>query len=221
MKYLIVQPHSDDALFSCAHLLLSGNNEVEVLTVENDPKRFKEDENLYGFLGIVSHVLDTPEWEDDSYYGYYNKSGYKRMENGLSEEFLSGYWEKGFLKGIEAKLISFVKKFKKENKGCKIVGPFGIGHPFHNWVFNVLSDNDLADYYFREFPHSYKRKAKVHMEERGFGYSLHKSAPVEEFDDVKWELAKKFYKSQSSLLFFEQGYIKKKLDEQLYIKNPI
>ena len=34
--------------------------------------------------------------------------------------------------------------------------------------------------------------------------------------NVKWDLAKKFYKSQSGLMFYEQGYIKKNLPEELY-----
>ena len=218
MKYLILQPHSDDVLFSCSKLLFDSGNEVEILTVENDPKRVKEDENLYNFLNIKLHVLETVEWIDDSYYGYYKKSGYKRMENGLSEEFLAGYYDKGFLKEIEDKVIKFVTKFKKENKGCKVIGPLGIGHPFHHWLFNVLNDNNLADSYYREFPHSYKRKGKVHMEERLTSFYKCEAFPVADFDEVKWELAKKFYKSQSSLLFFEQNYIKKQLDEELYCK---
>ena len=42
-KYLIIAPHSDDALFSCSHVLLLPEYEVQVLTVENDEKRVKED----------------------------------------------------------------------------------------------------------------------------------------------------------------------------------
>ena len=51
-KCLIVQPHSDDALFCCSHILFQPQYEVQVLTVENDPKRIAEDEKLYDFLNI-------------------------------------------------------------------------------------------------------------------------------------------------------------------------
>ena len=53
-KRLIIQPHSDDALFSAAHMMLGGDNgfEVAVLTVENDPKRIKEDKELAELLKI-------------------------------------------------------------------------------------------------------------------------------------------------------------------------
>ena len=45
------------------------------------------------------------------------------------------------------------------------------------------------------------------------------STPVAEFDDVKWGLARKFYKSQSGLLWYEQGYIKKQLPEDIYVRK--
>ena len=41
-KFLIVSPHSDDALFCCSHTLFLPEYEVQVLTVENDPKRIAE-----------------------------------------------------------------------------------------------------------------------------------------------------------------------------------
>lgn len=219
-KYLLIQPHSDDVLFGCAHVLFDQNCETEVLTVENDPKRVKEDANLYGFLGIPFSHLDTKEWEDDSYYGYYNKEKNKKMQNEVSEEFIVRYYENEFLSEIADKLVKFVSKWKSDNPGGEVISPLGIGHPFHHFIYGVLSKTDLADSYYREFPHSYKRKAKIHMEEREKECFISEEFPVEEFDDVKWELAKKFYKSQSSLLFFEQGYIKKKLNEQLWKKLP-
>ena len=36
-KYLIVSPHSDDALLCAAHVILGDGFEVEIVTVENDP----------------------------------------------------------------------------------------------------------------------------------------------------------------------------------------
>jgi hypothetical protein len=73
-------------------------------------------------------------------------------------------------------------------------------------------------WYYREFPHSYKKRSRVQVEKQQQVYELIHSFSVTEFDDVKWQLAKKFYKSQSSLLWFEQGYIKKQLPEEIYMK---
>ena len=58
-KLLLIQPHSDDILFSCSHLLFDGQYEKEVLTIENNPKRISEDVKLYDFLNISFHLLKT------------------------------------------------------------------------------------------------------------------------------------------------------------------
>jgi len=68
-KLLLVQPHSDDILFSCFHLLIKEDVEVQVLTVENDPRRIEEDQKLYDFLNIPFHHLDL-DFKDESYYGF-------------------------------------------------------------------------------------------------------------------------------------------------------
>jgi hypothetical protein len=39
---LCIQPHSDDVLFSCSHVLFDPTYEVQVLTVENDLKRAEQ-----------------------------------------------------------------------------------------------------------------------------------------------------------------------------------
>ena len=74
-------------------------------------------------------------------------------------------------------------------------------------------------WYYREFPHSYKRRSQTQVNKQKKEYKLLSSTPVEDFDDVKWELAKKFYKSQSSLLWFEQGYINKRIPEEVYVNK--
>ena len=78
---------------------------------------------------------------------------------------------------------------------------------------------DVTIWYYREFPHSYKKRSKIQVEKQQNEYQLLHSMPIESFEDIKWSLAKKFYKTQSGLLFFEQGYIKKKLPEELYIQQ--
>ena len=70
--------------------------------------------------------------------------------------------------------------------------------------------------FYREFPHSYKRRSQKQVERQKKEYKLLNQVAVEPFADVKWDLAKKFYKSQSGLMFYEQGYIKKNLPEELY-----
>ena len=73
--------------------------------------------------------------------------------------------------------------------------------------------------YYREFPHSYKRRSQHQVELQKQEYRMERSVPVQEFHEVKWKLASKFYRSQSGLLFYEQGYIKKELPEEIYVKE--
>ena len=217
-KLLLIQPHSDDILFSCSHFLFLPQYEVQVLTVENDPKRIAEDEKLFEFLNIPFHHLDI-NFIDDSYYGYYKKSGFAEMSDRQSEQFLYEYYENGVLDNLGNSLINFIEDFLQKFPDYKIVSPLGIGHPFHHWVFSFLSCYGHTEFCYREFPHSYKRKAKKHLESRLLKFELFSSVDVSEFDEVKWKLASKFYRSQSGLLFYEQGYIKKRLNEEIY--SPI
>ena len=101
------------------------------------------------------------------------------------------------------------------------MAPWGVGHPFHFLLGYVLEEHfEYRMEYYREFPHSYKRRSQPQVQKQLDEYFLVRSVPVEEFHEVKFKLASKFYKSQSGLLFFEQGYIKKQLPEEVYKKLP-
>lgn len=214
LRLLCIQPHSDDILLSAAHLLFSDKYEVSILTVENNPKRVKEDEKLYKFLSIPYHHL-TVDFDDQSYYGYHKQ--YKEVTVDDSLTYLNQFFGNGVLDEIEVELMDYVQAFQKKNKDSIVVAPWGVGHPFHLFVRNVLEKYISLLWYYREFPHSYKKRSKVQVEKQKEQYNLLSSTPVEEFADVKWELAKKFYKTQSGLLFYEQGYIRKNLSEEIYI----
>lgn len=213
VKYLIVQPHSDDALFSCAHPILGDNFEVQILTVENNVKRIKEDVALYDFLGIPFHHLSV-EFDDESYYGYFKQ--YKGVNHLDAISYLENYFGEDKLEEIRRALLDFVKKFKKEHPDFQIIAPMGIAHPFHYFIHDVLLDK--AELFYREFPHSYKKRSQPQMLQALTQFKLVREIPVKDIHDIKFELAKKFYKTQSGLLWFEQGYIKKELPEELYKK---
>lgn len=215
----MIQPHSDDLLFSCSHLLFDDNFEKQVLTIESNPKRIKEDKELYSFLGVKFNYLDVP-FDDQSYYGYHK--AYKEVTVQDSYNYLIEFFDKQILKDIEIYLREFLNRFFNENKkkDVVVVAPWGIGHPFHIFVRYLIEKilDGVTIWYYREFPHSYKKRSKVQVEKQQNEYQLLHSMPIDSFEDIKWDLAKKFYKSQSGLLFFEQGYIKKKLPEEIYIK---
>ena len=213
-KVLIVSPHSDDALFSCAHALLGDGFEAQVLTVENNPKRIAEDKKLYEFLAIPFHHLKV-EFDDQSFYEYHKR--YKDFDHDVCLEYLIEYFGEKKLDEIATSLFKFLREFKRKNPDYLILAPFGQSHPFHYFIYWVLLDK--ADFFYREFPHSYKKRAQQQLRESLKNFVLYKSIPTVDIHDVKFELAKKFYKTQSGLLWFEQGYIKKMLPEELYIKK--
>ena len=217
-KLLLVQPHSDDILFSCSHLLFDDSYEKEVLTIENNSKRIAEDERLYQFLGIPFHHLEV-EFDDQSYYGYPKQ--YKEVTVEQSYTYLREFFDSYTLNEIEDAVEKFLSKFFKRNKveDVTVVAPWGVGHPFHLFIRDVLEKKISVMWYYREFPHSYKRRSQAQVDKQKKEYKLLSSTPVEDFDDVKWELAKKFYKSQSSLLWFEQGYINKRIPEEVYVNK--
>lgn len=216
-KCLIIQPHSDDALFNCFHILISPEVEVEVLTVENDPRRSEEDRKLYSFLQIPVHHLDL-QFKDESYYGYFKK--YKETTDVESMEYLNEYFGKEKVKEIEKTVVKWVKSYIRKYPEAKILAPWGVGHPFHLFVRDIIAKNfpSWLVRYYREFPHSFKRRSKHQVETQSKQYELIESVPVQDFHDIKWQLASRFYRTQSGLLFYEHGYIEKRLPEEIYAK---
>lgn len=212
-KVLIVSPHSDDAMFNCGKYILTGKYDVEILTVENDPKRIQEDKNLYSFLNIPLHHLEV-DFIDNSYYGYFKT--FKGVNHNDAHAYLKEYFGQEVLDDVKSSILKFVRKFRKRNEGCIVLAPLGIAHPFHYFVHEVLLEE--ADLFYREFPHSYKKRSQ-----QQFNACLAHFGRKYQFDDLdvheaKFDLSKKFYKSQSGLLFFESGYIKKQLPEEFYVK---
>jgi hypothetical protein len=215
-KLLLIQPHSDDILFSSSYFILHPDEyECEVLTIENNPKRIKEDKALYEFLGIKHYNLNVA-FDDQSYYGYHKQ--YKEVTAEDSIVYLQEYFGKKVLSEIEAQLKQFIDNYNKTHKAYIVVAPWGIGHPFHLYIRMIVEQNIGDVLYYREFPHSYKKRSKIQVIKQQEICRLLHSFDLKECNDVKWQLAKKFYKSQSSLLWFEQGYIKKQLPEEIYMK---
>lgn len=219
IKCLLIQPHSDDVLFSCSHILFSDKYDCEVLTIENNPKRVAEDTKLYEFLNLRYNHLNV-EFDDQSYYSFHKKYDEVTVEN--SYEHLQEFFGHGVLDKIESEFVSFLKKFKKKNQEPIVfIVPWGIGHPFHMFVRFICEKHidEKSLLFYREFPHSYKKRSKKQVEKQQKIYELFDEVDVKPFADVKWNLAKKFYKTQSGLMFFEQGYINKQLPEEIYIKK--
>ena len=210
-KFLIVQPHSDDALFSAFTWLLKHGQNTEVLTVENNDKRVAEDVKLYEFLNIpYSHL--SVSFDDQSFYDFHKKYSEVTEDNAL--EHLINYFGADKVAEIKDAIVETLEK--KVDKETQIIVPWGIGHPFHLFV-RIAIEQEYDDLiYYREFPHSYKRRAQSQVKRQLESFNLFKIIETKSIEDIKWSLARKYYKSQSGLLWFEQGYIKKHLSEEFY-----
>jgi len=156
-KLLIIQPHSDDALFSASFALFLPTIEVQVLTIENDYKRAEEDRQLYSFLNIPIHFLDL-DLIDDSYYKHFKDFGNKDVNSENANRTLLRTLGRRTMDAIEYEINSFITRFLKENSGYEILIPLGIGHPFHLFVREIFERRMGLLHYYREFPHSYKKR---------------------------------------------------------------
>lgn len=215
-KLLLIQPHSDDILLSCSHYLFQPEYEVQVLTVENNPKRIKEDEKLFNFLNVPFHHLEL-DFIDESYYSFHKN--YREVTEETAYEHLNEYFGMKTMSEIKISLVKWVKGFLENNPGYSVVIPWGIGHPFHFYVRDIIQSITYNIRYYREFPHSYKRRSQLQVKKQEQEYELENSVDTKDFHEIKWKLASKFYKTQSGLLFFEQGYIKKQLPEEIYTRS--
>jgi len=216
-KVLLIQPHSDDVLFSASKYLFEASNceKIAMFTVEGgDPKRVAEDKALCDLFGIKEYFNSSVEFIDESYYFYYKELKFKNFTIEQSEVCLLKCFGKDFLNDLSDDIRNKVKKYKK--KGYEIVVCLGIGHPMHWFVMDCIKD--MADTYYRDFPHSYKRKAKGQLENFVFDKVLSEEHFDEKQHEIKFESARQIYKTQRGLLFFEKGYIDKKIAEQYYKK---
>jgi hypothetical protein len=216
---LLIQPHSDDIIFSASNFLKDRHKyeDVIILTVEHNEKRLQEDELLCEQFDIQLLTLKTKVSSENFHKEYYSDK--KLMSDDSAMSFCHLKLGENKLKRLKRELEETLDLFKQE--GFVIVTCLGVGHPFH-WLVRVLTE-DFSDLFYRDFPHSYKRRNKeyfVGLTSKKFKLKeVHELTGLLEEDGAdKFQFVKDFYKSQSSLLFFEQGYIQKRLPEEYYEK---
>lgn len=216
---LLIQPHSDDIIFSASNFLKEREKygQVVILTIEYNEKRLKEDELLCKEFDVDLMTLKTKVSSENFHKEYYSEQ--KLMSDDSAMSFCHLKLGENKLKRLSKELDDTLSFFSSEN--FKIVTCLGVGHPFH-WLTRKLTE-DWASLFYRDFPHSYKRRNKEYF----VGITCtkfklkesHELSGLKEDDGAgKFQYVKDFYKSQSSLLFFEQGYINKMLPEEYYEK---
>jgi len=211
---LLIQPHSDDILFSASYYLFNRKKfgKVSMLTVEYDEKRLAEDQKLCDMFDIELLTLKTKVDSKGFHKEYYSER--KKIDDESAWEFCVSKIGKKRMN----KLVRDLDKVMNKHSNRTIVTCLGVGHPFH-WLITLLTMED-AKIFYRDFPHSYKRRNQEYLK---FVQNETFKPKFEYFEDSKYQekfdLVKQIYKSQSSLLFFEKRYIDKKLPEEFYGKR--
>ena len=213
---LIVQPHSDDVIFSVSEFVKRRGEfkRAIILTVEYNEKRLEEDRQFCLEHDFELMVLKTKVSSENFHKEYYSDK--KLMSDDSAWDFCLGkIGEKKMEKlanELDLTLSNMSDKFL-------IITCLGVGHPFH-WLTRMLTQ-DNSDLFYRDFPHSYKRRNKeyfVGLTNTEFKLSFSASIHPKKGSWLKFDQVKQFYKSQSSLLFFEKGYMDKMLPEEYYEK---
>lgn len=211
-RALIISPHSDDAILCCGHILLGDDYEATVLTVECNPRRLAEDRKLCEFIERPHATPTLPDFIDDLYPEYFRTKGRTAV---LTREDVRAFYETRLsipLDTLRRELRSAVADYGHD--GYTVFGPMGVGHPFHLLINEMIAD--LCDYYYREFPHSYKRRAQTQFADETQSLKRAWVCADPDVHEVKMALAQKFYRSQSGFFFYEQGSIKKQYPEEIY-----
>jgi len=211
-KVLLIQPHSDDIILSASHYLYSKDfSDKVILTVENNPKRLLEDQEICNHFGASLSRLETRADSTDFHKLYYKE--HAEMDDKTAMKFCQRMMGKENLAAVVDELETVVSQYKK--KGYLIVTCLGVGHPFH-WLTRVVTE-DAADVFYRDFPHSYKRRNQAYLNGLvNSKFNLEFTHGEKHVDKIA--LFKQYYKTQSGFLFFEQGYINKQLPEEFYTK---
>lgn len=213
MKILIIQPHSDDALLSCSRFLFSEQDKVRVLTIDNDPKRIKEDEAVGRMIGIKYISLGFDIQDNNDYKEFFKQFKGETLNDVNVVKFYSSRFGKR-IKEFRTVLLNKIKHYI--NKGYVIVCPLGIGHPFHYFVRMQLRNLEDTFIFYKEFPHAYKRKALEQLQDEEKRIDLLLTGDDKEINTLKYEVAQKCYKSQSGFFFYEHGNIVKLHPEEYY-----
>ena len=213
-KFLIVQPHSDDAILSCSRYLFNQEGwKVRVLTVEKNEKRLAEDAKISEIIGVKYSNLGV-ELMDDLYHDFFKEYGgnAELKEDNVLDFYVNRLGEEKVVElatALNAKLDFF------RSKGYQIICPLGIGHPFH-YLVKLLIHNTDDFIFYRDFPHSYKRKANAQFVKETSALSAPEVFDSKEISELKYEIAQKCYKSQSGFFFYERGKILQNLPEEFY-----
>ncbi len=207
-KVLFIQPHSDDIVLSCFSRLTAPDIEPTILTIEHDQKRHEEDLKLVDLIPNL-RLIQGIEFEDKSYSAYWGDNMHRKFNpDEILETFEVGQKNKTLNK--IANLISDTLN----DDWDEIWTCMGIGHPLHWYVHEFTKG--YATGFYRDWPHSYKKRNLDFFNSYSKEFKFIGEIDDAETMEMKLEVFKGFYKSQSGLLYFEQKNVLNNFSEKYY-----
>ena len=206
MKYLIFEPHSDDAWLSLGNTIINwlrDSNEVQIITCSIQESQYSEIgdgasnypwetfmlEAIY--RGIRAGLIMAPDlhWK-------YRVDGLEKAGMDSDEFYVSLYktriGQKHFQK-IKDKIVEMANV--NRGSGWTIIAPLGIQHPYHHVIHTILRDNVVPDMYYLDQPYAAKKKNKEIIDKKLEGFVL--NTMTQNSGNEKKKVLKSVFPSQS------------------------
>ena len=215
---LIVQPHSDDALLNCYHILNKEDIRKIIITADGNPNRHSEDIHISKmFKNIVTDCCPVIE-NENSYYLYWAKNTKLDIDSVLM--LMVEKYGEGKIDSLTQWLRTTISDYYKKYPDLIVYCPMGCGHPFH-LLINYLLEEEV-DYFYRDFPHSYKPKRGLDYF-KGMRQKYTSVAGMACNNDWfnKRELFKKIKSGQTGHIFSEPTNFNKAYSEEIYRKRIV
>lgn len=208
-KVLFIQPHSDDIVLSCFAKLMDQDIEPTILTIEYFEKRSKEDKALAQVFPNIK-LIEGLVFEDNSYKAYYGANMHRKfVQEEVYDTILESLGEETTLE-----IAELIENTIESEEWDEIYTCMGSGHPLH-WLVHELTKESATKFY-RDWPHSYKKRNRDAFDQYATEFKFLEEIDDEEMLQMKHDVFKSFYKTQSGLLYFEQKNIENNFSEKYY-----
>ena len=208
---MFIQPHSDDIILSCFDRLNEKGIQPTILTIEHDEKRSKEDLGLIEAIPNLKVIngVDLGK-EETSYKDYWGQNMHRKF---VPEEVMDVLLNSLDNDKIDS-ILELLEQTINSEDWDEIYTCMGVGHPLHWFIHETTKD--VATKFYRDWPHSYKKRNLTFFNEYSQTFDFIEEVNDDEVLESKHRLFKKYYKTQSGLLYFEQKNIEKNFSEKYY-----
>ena len=124
----------------------------------------------------------------------------------------------------EQALRDHLRKFMHRNPGYTLLAPLGAGHPFNQFIHDVVYNTASGAEYYRDFPYSYVLRGRRQVCVQCYNSEsllMKRRVSCDDMFDVKWELFMRFYPSLESTLDNYQRFIEQNPPEEIWYEGDL